>query len=140
MVNVLSCVKVKSSIKFSLSNIPTERRRRSRSRSYSSSSDSDDYSHRKHSRKSSSSDSRDSQKISAPPPPKISLNLGKESASNVSTSFKKPITGISLKLNAPTAKSSQPKLTVANAFNNDSDEEVEEMPAECKMRMKNIGR
>lgn len=57
-----------------------------------------------------------------------------------SLSFKKPVGGISLKLNAPVAKSSQPKLTVANAFNNDSDEEVEEMPAECKMRMKNIGR
>lgn len=33
------------------------------------------------------------------------------------------------------------KLTVASAFsNNDSDDEVEEMPAECRMRMRNIGR
>lgn len=80
--------------------------------------------------------------MNAPPPPKISLDLAKGTApvGGVSASFKKPITGISLKLNAPSAKSAQPKLTVANAFNVDSDEEVEEMPAECKMRMKNIGR
>lgn len=33
------------------------------------------------------------------------------------------------------------KLTVASAFsNNDSEDEVEEMPAECRMRMRNIGR
>jgi len=33
------------------------------------------------------------------------------------------------------------KITVASAFsNNDSDDEVEEMPAECRMRMRNIGR
>lgn len=34
------------------------------------------------------------------------------------------------------------KLTVAKAFstNDSSDEEVEEMPAECRMRMRNIGR
>jgi hypothetical protein len=68
------------------------------------------------------------------------MSLSMSSNSNKSLSFKKPIAGISLKLNAPVAKSTQPKLTVANAFNNDSDEEVEEMPAECKMRMKNIGR
>lgn len=38
---------------------------------------------------------------------------------------------------ADTAK----KITVASAFNNDStDEEEEEMPAECRMRMRNIGR
>lgn len=78
--------------------------------------------------------------MNAPPSPKISLSLGKDSASNVTAAFKKPITGIKLTLAAPAAKSTQPKLTVANAFNNDSDEEVEEMPAECKMRMKNIGR
>lgn len=33
------------------------------------------------------------------------------------------------------------KITVASAFNNDStDEDEEEMPAECRMRMRNIGR
>jgi hypothetical protein len=30
--------------------------------------------------------------------------------------------------------------TVAKAFSNDSDEDSEEMPIECKMRMRNIGR
>lgn len=33
-----------------------------------------------------------------------------------------------------------PKPSVASAFNVDSDDEAEEMPPECKMRMKNIGR
>lgn len=32
-----------------------------------------------------------------------------------------------------------PKPSVASAFNVDSDDETEEMPPECKMRMKNIG-
>lgn len=35
------------------------------------------------------------------------------------------------------------KITVASAFCNDSDDDddaVEEMPAECRMRMRNIGR
>lgn len=33
------------------------------------------------------------------------------------------------------------KISVAAAFSNDSDDdEVEQMPAECRMRMKNIGR
>lgn len=43
-----------------------------------------------------------------------------------------------------TAKPSAPtkKLAVAKAFstNDSSDDEVEEMPAECRMRMRNIGR
>lgn len=33
-----------------------------------------------------------------------------------------------------------PKLTVASAFNQDSDSEPEEMPPEARMRMRNIGR
>ena len=46
-----------------------------------------------------------------------------------------------MKLAAP-PKKEPPKLkAVANAFQNDSDDdEVEEMPAECRMRMRNIGR
>lgn len=69
------------------------------------------------------------------------MSLAKDKPSGgVAASFKRPAAGISLKLSAPQAKSAQPKLTVHDAFNNDSDEEVEEMPAECKMRMKNIGR
>lgn len=47
--------------------------------------------------------------------------------------------GIQLKLNAPTAKPAVPP--VANAmFNVDDSDEEEEMPAECKMRMRNIGK
>ncbi|CAH1959282.1 unnamed protein product [Acanthoscelides obtectus] len=34
----------------------------------------------------------------------------------------------------------KPKLTVAAAFNQDSDSEPEEMPPEARMRMRNIGR
>lgn len=44
---------------------------------------------------------------------------------------------------ASAKKSAEPvkKLTVAAAFSNDSDDdEPEEMPAECRMRMRNIGR
>ncbi|KAL5285985.1 PCNP family protein [Megaselia abdita] len=51
--------------------------------------------------------------------------------------------GIQIKLNATKSKADEkPKLIkVAKAFNNDSDsDEVEEMPAECRMRMRNIGR
>lgn len=48
---------------------------------------------------------------------------------------------IQLKLNAPAKKPVVPlaKPSVASAFNEDSDEE-EEMPAEAKMRMRNIGK
>lgn len=34
----------------------------------------------------------------------------------------------------------KPKLSVASAFNQDSDSEPEEMPPEARMRMRNIGR
>lgn len=34
----------------------------------------------------------------------------------------------------------KPKLSVAAAFNQDSDSEPEEMPPEARMRMRNIGR
>lgn len=41
----------------------------------------------------------------------------------------------------PTAKPISPtKTTVASVFNADDDEEPEEMPAEARMRMRNIGR
>jgi hypothetical protein len=65
---------------------------------------------------------------------KISINLKSDKGS----------TGkLQMKLNAPsTAKPSVPlpKPSVASAFNVDSDDETEEMPAECKMRMRNIGK
>lgn len=37
-------------------------------------------------------------------------------------------------------KLQKPKLTAAAAFNDDDDDEPEEMPAEARMRMRNIGR
>lgn len=48
---------------------------------------------------------------------------------------------IQMKLNSKkTSPSTKPKLTVAAAFNQDSDSEPEEMPPEARMRMRNIGR
>ncbi|XP_055383321.1 PEST proteolytic signal-containing nuclear protein-like [Condylostylus longicornis] len=72
----------------------------------------------------------------APPPPtnlKTLIHFGKPGSSA------KP--GIQMKLMAPKTKTeTKPKITVASAFNIDSDDETEEMPAECRMRMRNIGR
>lgn len=45
-----------------------------------------------------------------------------------------------MKLTAPKPQEPPKKIKVAAVFSNDSDDEVEEMPAECRMRMKNIGR
>ena len=39
-----------------------------------------------------------------------------------------------------TKKPPQPKKSVASVFNDDSSDEEEEMPAEAKMRMRNVGR
>ncbi|XP_018569454.1 PEST proteolytic signal-containing nuclear protein isoform X2 [Anoplophora glabripennis] len=48
---------------------------------------------------------------------------------------------IQMKLNSKKISSTKkPKLTVAAAFNQDSDSEPEEMPPEARMRMRNIGR
>ncbi|CAO1376391.1 unnamed protein product [Diamesa hyperborea] len=66
----------------------------------------------------------------------------KKSSSNSSRSRR----AIQIKLNAPLKSSAaqipiiKPNKLVAKAFNDDSDEEVEEMPAECRMRMRNIGK
>ncbi|KYM76637.1 PEST proteolytic signal-containing nuclear protein [Atta colombica] len=51
--------------------------------------------------------------------------------------------GIQIKLGSfskSTAKTTVQKPTVASVFNADDDEEPEEMPAEARMRMRNIGR
>lgn len=58
---------------------------------------------------------------------------------------KKPYFGIQMKLNTKQPMVTQNPLinkkpAVASVFNNDSDEEVEEMPAEARMKMRNIGR
>ena len=46
-----------------------------------------------------------------------------------------------MKLAPPKTVEPPKKIAVAAVFsNNDSDEEVEEMPPECRMRMRNIGR
>lgn len=48
---------------------------------------------------------------------------------------------VQMKLATPKPTTTTKKLSVASAFSNiDSDDEVEEMPAECRMRMRNIGR
>ncbi|ENN81687.1 PEST proteolytic signal-containing nuclear protein isoform X1 [Dendroctonus ponderosae] len=48
---------------------------------------------------------------------------------------------IQMKLNSSKpAPANKPKLSVAAAFSQDSDDEPEEMPPEAKMRMRNIGR
>ncbi|XP_058066683.1 PEST proteolytic signal-containing nuclear protein-like [Anopheles bellator] len=72
------------------------------------------------------------------------LSVGKRNASGAppSGSLKPPIGGIQMKLAAPSSKE-PPKLMrpIANAFRQaDDDSEPEEMPAECRMRMRNIGR
>lgn len=52
--------------------------------------------------------------------------------------------GIQIKLGAPSKQSAKSttvqRPTVASVFNADEDEEPEEMPAEARMRMRNIGR
>lgn len=52
--------------------------------------------------------------------------------------FRQPV---QLKLSTPKPPEITKKISVAAAFSNaDSDDDVEEMPAECRMRMRNIGR
>ncbi|KRT81954.1 hypothetical protein AMK59_5589, partial [Oryctes borbonicus] len=48
--------------------------------------------------------------------------------------------GIQMKLSGQKTAPAKQKISVASAFNQDSDEEPEEMPPEAKMRMRNIGR
>ncbi|XP_059623015.1 PEST proteolytic signal-containing nuclear protein-like isoform X2 [Phlebotomus argentipes] len=127
-------------------------RRRSRSRSperrrYSSDEEEDhrhtsgyrselrrqDERERRRKRERSPEPENESKSVLPPPPPRIS---------KVSMSFGKPGAApkaIQMKLN-PTGRSESGKLTVASAFNADSDDEVEEMPPECRMKMRNIGR
>ncbi|XP_033111844.1 PEST proteolytic signal-containing nuclear protein-like [Anneissia japonica] len=57
----------------------------------------------------------------------------------------KKLNPIAMKLGAQKPKETEPlapvkSTSVAAAFNEDSDEDVEEMPKSAKMRMKNIGR
>ncbi|XP_045451384.1 PEST proteolytic signal-containing nuclear protein-like [Melitaea cinxia] len=66
-----------------------------------------------------------------PPPPRIS---------KISIGFSKPKAPIKMTLGATSKAIEKPKPTVASVFNADDDEEPEEMPAEARMRMRNIGR
>ncbi|KAJ8003698.1 hypothetical protein DPEC_G00151020 [Dallia pectoralis] len=74
-----------------------------------------------------------------PPAPKVS----KTGFGLISQPIKKPAP-ISIKLGASKPKEPVPvpakKPALASVFNDDSDDSEEEMPAEAKMRMKNIGR
>lgn len=48
---------------------------------------------------------------------------------------------VQMKLSTAKPSDTVKKLTVAKAFStNDSSDDEEEMPAECRMRMRNIGR
>ncbi|XP_063697063.1 PEST proteolytic signal-containing nuclear protein-like [Culicoides brevitarsis] len=84
-----------------------------------------------------SKDSSDEDLPKAPPAPTITA---KPVAISMSKFKAPPKTGIQLKLGGTSKKETPKPVKVASVFNNDSDEEPEEMPAECKMRMKNIGR
>lgn len=93
----------------------------------------------------SSDSSRDSPAPPPPPPNKVSFGVPKKltssSANHKSLKIATNAPGIQMKL-AP-VKKTEPvkKIKVASAFAAESsDDEVEEMPAECRMRMRNIGR
>ncbi|XP_070498551.1 PEST proteolytic signal-containing nuclear protein-like isoform X2 [Chironomus tepperi] len=109
----------------------------------------DDKYHRKHRSKedykkrsrSSSSNSSDDERhhkkpTNPPPAPKISMNFNK------SSNLVKPTAGIQIKLSTPAkpAPLIQKSTKISNIFNADDDSEPEEMPAEAKMRMRNIGK
>ncbi|XP_060522269.1 PEST proteolytic signal-containing nuclear protein-like [Cylas formicarius] len=62
---------------------------------------------------------------------------------NVGLSAKNRLKSMSIQMKLGSTKSggdTKPKLSVAAAFNQDSDEEPEQMPPEARMRMRNIGR
>ncbi|XP_063917409.1 PEST proteolytic signal-containing nuclear protein-like isoform X2 [Zophobas morio] len=62
-------------------------------------------------------------------------------ADNVSLEAKKRLKNIGIQMKLSSQKlNSKPKLTIASAFNQESDDEPEEMPPEARMRMRNIGR
>merc|ERR1712014_415541 len=85
-----------------------------------------------------SSDDDDSETVKKPiQKPKggfgIAIKIGSTSKS------KSPSLGATSSLTV-TNKPPQPKKSVASVFNDDSSDEEEEMPAEAKMRMRNVGR
>ncbi|XP_041982486.1 PEST proteolytic signal-containing nuclear protein-like [Aricia agestis] len=121
-----------------------ERRRHSRSRSRSprrkspyGARDSDRPRHRDRSseydRRKSSREWEDSdEEVPAPPPP--------PRITKISIGFSKPKAPIKMTLSGNALNKAPIKPTVASVFNADEDDEQEEMPAEARMRMRNIGR
>ncbi|XP_063365293.1 PEST proteolytic signal-containing nuclear protein-like [Cydia amplana] len=76
-------------------------------------------------------ESSDEEVPTPPPPPRIS---------KISIGFAKPAPPIKMNLGAKPSVHAQ-KPTIASVFNaDDDDDEPEEMPAEARMRMRNIGR
>ncbi|XP_051155315.1 PEST proteolytic signal-containing nuclear protein-like [Leptopilina boulardi] len=76
---------------------------------------------------------------------KLAFGFGKKSTTTTTTSTIDQRKGIQIKFgalsNPVTKPSTIPKPTVASVFNTDEDDdEPEEMPAEARMRMRNIGR
>ncbi|KAJ2945372.1 hypothetical protein O0L34_g173 [Tuta absoluta] len=90
--------------------------------------------HGERSHKSYGSSSGIDEEVPAPPPP--------PRISKITMGFSKPNAPIKMNLGGSKAgeKKVMPKPTVASVFNADDDDEPEEMPAEAKMRMRNIGR
>ncbi|KOB63125.1 PEST proteolytic signal-containing nuclear protein [Operophtera brumata] len=84
------------------------------------------------SRRADNRDSSEEEVPAPPPPPRIT---------KVSIGFAKNKAPIKMNLSGP-VKEPPMKPTVASVFNADDndDDEPEEMPAEAKMRMRNIGR
>ncbi|XP_047992269.1 PEST proteolytic signal-containing nuclear protein-like [Leguminivora glycinivorella] len=76
-------------------------------------------------------ESSDDEVPAPPPPPRIS---------KISMGFAKPAAPIKMNIGAkPSVQATKP--TIASVFNaDDDDDEPEEMPAEARMRMRNIGR
>ncbi|KAJ1522401.1 hypothetical protein ONE63_002689 [Megalurothrips usitatus] len=81
------------------------------------------------------------------PPKKTKLTFGLGKKPSISNPADKPSKSIQMKLGfqkpsveKPSSTMKAPSRTVAAAFNVDDDDEVEEMPPEARMRMRNIGR
>ncbi|KAK0087606.1 hypothetical protein PV325_000609 [Microctonus aethiopoides] len=86
-------------------------------------------------------DRRDTSSYGPADPRKQKLTFGVGKKSTPAMDQKK---GIQIKLGSSSKPAAKPivtpKPTVASVFNADDDEEPEEMPAEARMRMRNIGR
>ncbi|XP_028168464.1 PEST proteolytic signal-containing nuclear protein-like [Ostrinia furnacalis] len=90
------------------------------------------YDDKRHPQRSNDWEDSDEEVPAPPPPPRIT---------KISIGFSKPKEPIKMTLGgAPKPNMGIKKPTVASVFNTDDDDEPEEMPAEARMRMRNIGR